>query len=247
MSQTRKHEESLVLKAEFGGSLEPGEPEALQRFLATPEGHAYRDGVLATRRLVREDGATSVQAGALAIDEVQSLRTRFETTLHERAGSIRERMRGFVLLSFGITSAFSLFFGHILPRFHPKQPGPGDVLSLWIVGYVGAALFCAYMLYRLHEMQRAPDLFDRLTGRARRVPRTLAAHLRRTPIMILLVMLVAREEGWVRASVAIVSLWIVFALAAHYLRRRQRRERMGKDPELWSWRYGELDRDARHS
>jgi len=240
MNERLEYEETLVLKAELGGELGAEERRDLERFLGTTEGRAVQTGVRATRALLRDDG--SGNDGSVGVVEVADLRARFETTARERARFVRGRFRGFLLLSFGVATGWAVFFGHVLPLIHPKQPGPGDVLTLWLVLYGGAALFCAYMLYRLYEMERAPDLFDRLTGRERRVPRTLAAHLRKAPIAFLLIALVANQEGWARATIGVLSLWTLFAFAAHFLRARLRRERMGEDAELWSWWYGELDR-----
>ena len=240
MKAEHDSQEQLVLKAEWGAPLTPQEAEALEKFLSTPQGRAYLDGVRATKKLIRQEGSVIPEE---VIDQEQStyLREKFEATLRARAQTTRSQFRGLLLVSFGAAAAFSLFFGHILPRFHPKQPGPGDVLSLWIVLLGAATLFCLYMLYRLHELQHAPDLFDRLTARERRVPRTIAAQLRRMPTMLFLIYLLSLEEGWGKALVVVPTMWVLFALAAHYLRRTLRRERMGEDRELWSWWYGELD------
>jgi hypothetical protein len=41
----------------------------------------------------------------------------------------------------------------------------------------------------------------------------------------------------------VLGLWVLFAFAALALRGRERRQRMGEDPELWTWWYGELERE----
>jgi len=234
VSQAHEWEETLVLKREFAGELENEEAAAVERFLATPEGRAYLAGVHATRALVKDETRPPSPAAAA------ELRARFEATMRANARFLRGRMRGFFLLSFGAATGSALFFGHVLPRFRPARPGAGDVLGLWLVMGGAAALFCAIMYYRLRELERAPDLFDRLTGRERRVPRTLAAHLRKLPIVLLLVALVAREQGWVRAFFGVLVLYVLFALAAHFLRAQVKRQRLGMDAELWAWWYGEV-------
>ena len=245
MSGENEYEETLVLKAEFGGALDEDEAKRVEAFVSTPHGHAYREGVRTTRAMLSSPAptpGTKLHEDELPVAETARLRARFEEALRGQGQVMRRQLLGLVLISFGAVAAASTFFGHVLPRFHPKQPGPGEVASLWLFGLASATLFCLYMAYRLRELERAPDLFDRLTGRARSVPRTLAQHLRRLPVVAFFIWFLSRTEGWRRATIGVVGLWVVFALAAHLLRGRERRQRMGMDPELWSWWYGELEK-----
>ncbi len=237
---TEEYGEILILKSEYGAKLSAEESRALEQLLATREGRAVQAGIRATRALASRGLAGDV--GALTSEEAASMRARFEERIREQAGGVRKQMLGFIAVTFGAAIIGTCFFGYVLPLFHPKQPGPGDVASLWILTLGAATLFCATMYYRLTLIHRAPNLFDQLTGRERRVPRTIKAHLRKFPIFLLLVLWWARDLGWWRSAATVLTLWIAFAVTAHFLRGRLRKERMGEDQELWTWWYGEVER-----
>lgn len=235
MSDGREREEALVLRAEFGAELDAEECRLLADYLRTPEGRAVRRGVRATRALV---GSEPSGVG----DDAARLRARFEQTLRAQARATRRRFLGLVAVALLAATGVSLFFGHVLPRFASRQPGPEDLRNLWLLTHGAALALCAYLYLRLRRLESVPDLFDRLTRRERRTPRTLADHLVRAPLYLLLTAYLARREGWAKAALSVGILWVVFALAARLLRARLRRSRTAEDEELWSWWYGEAEK-----
>ncbi len=240
MSQSEDPMEQLFLKSEFGGELDKAETARVAGFLGTDQGRAFRDGVRQTREILQVRVADADDRTPLAPARVAELRARFDATHRLNTRSMSRRFLGLLLGSFCMATLGALV-GHILVPFHPRAPESPDLTNLWIVLYSAAAIFSAYMFYRLRELEHAPDLFDRLARREPSLPRSLADHLGYFPIIAVLVMLTATREGWLWALAEVLTLWLVFALSAHYLRRLLRRQRMDTDPELWTWWYGERD------
>jgi len=237
MSDERARLEQLVLKAAFGGTLDETEDASCRRFLATAEGRAYEEGVVQTRRFLQSTPSREERT-PLSAERIAHLRARFVTTHRLNAHQRRRRFLGLLLGAFGFATAGALL-GHLLGPLRARPPTPEDLRNLWILLYGAAGLFSAFMFFRLRELEHAPDLFDRLTRRERRQPHALGAMLRTLPLVAALTFLGARGRGWGHALLWVPLAWIVLAVGAHVLRAWMRRTRMDRDPELWSWWYGD--------
>ena len=235
MGDEMNREEELLLKMEYGAELDAQERQELDSFLASPGANGLQREVRSMRKLLDEiDEPAGMEC------DLSEMRSRFEESVREQARFVRGRMRGFVLGTFGAASFFAIFFGNILPLFHPKQIGLGGKLALWIGGFVWSAIICAYLYYRLFWMQNDPDLFDRLIKIEQRTPRSLTDHLRRLPILFLAMLLMWWQDGWRTGFIGVPIIWALFVGFAYVLNSNTRRLRIAQDEELWSWWYGDV-------